>query len=613
MMVCIDLPLKSIPQKLLTLNKNGIQNINNETKLTVITIAIFFHILSSIILHEDRACYTHAMQSPRWNKLLILQSVIFILLTLSFILPSGNYNCIADVCTLSIGNWHMHDALWHISLSKLGFGSWPLQNPYMAGESLTGYNFLLDYLLNLLGRLGISPFFSFFKLIPVLCTALYVFSVSAYLKVVTTSQRQANFLAFFLYFGSSATYLATLYSESTFYYASLRGFPVVSVINPPTMFLNIQYAISLSIFIWIMLIQKHRASWVKYFLLFALFFLMFGFKFYGGVVALVYLFSCEIFTFLHQKQLKSLITLLPSLLGSYLGLILFYGLSKNPSIPFTWSPFALTHLMIDDALLFGNHNLTLARYYLYENQSGFSPRLWVIEGLSIILFLVINFGTRLLGIYYMVRTAIQKRLQVEQISFTIVIIITTLIPILFVQNGGWYNTMQFLYYGTWLAGILTAQYLYTIVTSKKIVIRVFVAIILLLTIPNSIEQLRFITAQQNVVTSDELSMLEILKIQDDGVVHVSEPTHKFGLVPALAQKPVYYLDTDQLMVTHAAYQPRLAIIKKYGGGSIATVPAQYYIVYKSDYGAEVAIQALTSPTQYERLYDSATMALYKRL
>jgi len=538
---------------------------------------------------------------------------MFSILALSFILPSGNYDCISSICSLHIGNWHMHDALWHISLAKLGFTSWPLQNPYMAGEPLTSYNFLLDYLLNILVRLGISPFFSFFKLLPIMATILYIFSVLSYIKTITKNQVKANIVAFFLYFGSSATYLATLYANHTLYYASLRGFPVVSVINPTTMFLNIQYALSLSIFLWIILLQHRPSTWIKNLLIFVLFFLLFGFKFYGGVVALAYFVGINILKGIWGKNYAQLANLLPGLLGSYLGLLLFYGLSKSSETPFTWSPFSLTHLMIEDPLLFGNQYLTLARYYLYENMHGFSPRLLAIESLCVVLFLVINFGTRLLGLYYLVRNTINRRVTQEQLVMGIIILLTVLAPILFVQNGGWYNTMQFLYYGTWLAGLLTAEYVFEKISTKSHTRWFFFALVILLTIPNCVEQLRFISEKQTVVEPDEIAMLDVLRKESFGVVHISESVHKQGLVPALAEKPVYYLDTDQLMVTHAKYQERLAFMEKYGGGSMATVPADYYLIYKQDYGAQVAIVALTSPTQYQIIFESDNIVLYKKI
>ncbi len=545
---------------------------------------------------------------------LIIQSLIFLFLALSFIVPNGNTSCIGDICTLSIGNWHMHDALWHISLAKLGFTSWPLQNPFMAGETLHGYNFLLDFILFGLTKLGISPFFSFFKLLPIVAGLLYVCSVVKFVSSRTTNRLKANLLAFFLYFGSSFSYLATLYAGQTFYYSSLRGFPVVSSIQPTTMFLNLQFAFSLSIILWIIMLMGRQAYKRRALVLGILFFILFGFKFYGGVVALALVVGMQLIESLKKRiTLSKILELVAIGTGSVAGILIFYGLSTSSSFPFTFSPLALTHLLIDDPLLFYNHSLTLARYYLYENNSGFSPRLWVIEGVSILLFLLINFGPRILSFFYVVKESIAKNLSDEYKIFSLIIVLTAIIPILFVQDGGWYNTMQFLYYGVWLSGILMAEMLFNILQSKNRWKYIFVGAIVLLTIPNNIEQLRYLKSEKNVISSDELRALSVLKDAPPGVVHIFNSEHKDALVPAIAEKPTYYLDTDQLMVTHAPYQERLAFMQKYSGGSITTVPADYYFIYKKEWGTEDAIRALSSPTQYELIYDSQNIAIYHKL
>lgn len=543
----------------------------------------------------------------------LVQSVIFLFLSLSFILPSGNYNCINNICNLSIGNWHLHDSLWHLSLVNLGFESWPLQNPFLAGEPLSNYNFLIDYVIYLLSRLGVPPLLSFFKILPILGALLYVWSVAKFVRATSSDQLKQNLLAFFLYFGSSFSYLATLYKGDGLYYATLRGFPVISSITPTTMFLNLQFAFSLSLILWIIMIIRDRNRPAKPLFLGILFFALFGLKFYGGVVALLLILGYSFRSIIYRRYtLSHFLELIVIGVFSLASLAIFYGFSGESSSPFAWAPFALTRLMIDDPLLFYNHSLTLARYYLYENRVGFSPRLVAIELYSIALFLIFNFGTRLIGICYGMIAVIKKRLDFHHLTSLIVILITALIPIIFVQRGGWYNTMQFLYYGTWLSGLLLADLLYKLSTSKLPGKKIFLVVVIIFTLPTLLDQFRYLQAEQVVIGHDELAMLNTLKALPSGVVHITNPEFKNALVPALAHKPVYYLDTDQLMVTDSPYQDRLATIKKYSGGSITSVPADYYLVYKSEYGSDAAILALSNPQVFELTYDSADLALYTR-
>jgi hypothetical protein len=137
-------------------------------------------------------------------------------------------------------------------------------------------------------------------------------------------------------------------------------------------------------------------------------------------------------------------------------------------------------------------------------------------------------------------------------------------------------------------------------------------IIFLLTIPNIIDQLRYIKVPQITISSNELKALEVLKSAPPGVVHINNPVHRNAYIPAIAEKVPYYLDTDQLMVTHAAYENRLELIEKYKGGSITTVPADYFYIYKTEWGTEDAIQALSNPG-FKIIYESEEINIYQRL
>lgn len=507
----------------------------------------------------------------------------------------------------------MHDALWHISLAKLGFGSWPLTNPFMSGSTLSGYNFLLDYILYLMMKVGLSPFTSFFKVLPIIAAITYVYSVISYLNFKKMPKVKANIYAFFLYFASSFSYLATLYTDGKFTGSTLRGFPVISSITPATMFLNIQFAFSLSIILWILMICQPNMKFLRSILLGILYFLLFGFKFYGAIVALFIYMLFSLWSVASNGITKQKIFELISVgIFSLLGLYVFYGLGTGSQFPFVYAPFALPHLFIDDPLLFYNHSLTLARYFLYENKTGFSPRLVGIELLSIFLFVIFNFGTRILSIIYMIRSTIRKNIVFEHLVFFIITIVTFLIPVFLVQSGGWYNTMQFLYYGLWLASFLTAEYCYKLYSSKSKIRYLSLMIIFLLTIPNIIDQLRYIKVPQITISSNELKALEVLKSAPPGVVHINNPVHRNAYIPAIAEKVPYYLDTDQLMVTHAAYENRLELIEKYKGGSITTVPADYFYIYKTEWGTEDAIQALSNPG-FKIIYESEEINIYQRL
>lgn len=542
----------------------------------------------------------------RW---IIAQSIVFLFLSLSLIIGNGDYRCIDGSCGLFIGQWHLHDALWHISLAKLGFSSWPPQNPFMAGEVLQGYNSLLDLVLFLMRKVGIEPFFAFFKVLPVLIVSFYILSVNIYLK--NLSSLKANILAFFLYFGTSLSYLIPLFHGDGFSYSAIKGFPVVTSLTPSMMMLNMQYGISLSLFLWIFILLRSRFGILQQVILSALIFFIFSFKFYAGVVAgLLFGLHFALQAINKQYRKESFISIASLILGSFLSYLIFYKSNNHLNLPFYFSPFALTRLMIDDPQLFYNHGLTLARYFL-QDANIFSKKLILIEIYCIILFILINFGVRIAGLSYLFKKDVNRRGYVSNKLIALVAIFTFIIPVLYVQEGGWYNSLQFLYYGVWFASILTAKICIEFIESGKVYKKAVVMIFIVLSLPNLIDQLRYIKEPQMIISQDELQGLQILKNQPPGVVHINNPFKKNGYIPAIAEKIPYYLDTDQLMVTRANYQNRQEYIEKYRGGSIIMIPADYYYIEKRDEDAPDSLRNLTGHS-FETIYDSDRLRIVKR-
>jgi len=507
----------------------------------------------------------------------------------------------------------MHDALWHLSLVSTAFKQFPFIHPEFAGANLVGYNYLLDLLIYTMSSIGLSPLFIFFQLLPVLTAILFIYLVIKYIVHTKLSDIQANTLAFFLFFGSSFSYLATLHTGATLYYSSMRGFPVVTSIQPGMIFLNIQFALSLCTILMVMMTLRSKLTFQNIFLIGLLTFITAGLKFYGGAMLFGYIGLTLLFKLFKDRQWKPVIlTMGSSILGLFLSYLFFYVVPGSKSFPFDLAPFAITHLMIEDVLLFYDHNMTLARYFLYENSIGFSPRLWGIELYSIILFLLINFGTRIFGLISTSVQAIRRRVESSELVLLVLVMLSTLIPILFVQEGGWYNTTQFLYYGVFFASFLSFRPLAALFSSHKKHLMLIGVIWILLTIPNHIDQLRYLTEKQNVITDGELSALSFLKDQPKGVVYQSGSDKENSYVSALAAQQSYFVDIDQLMVTHVDYESRA---KTLGNPSLVLSDTQIQYVYinKSHANADLILQALDSRDDFISLFDNNSVIIYGRI
>lgn len=547
------------------------------------------------------------------NKLLLFQSVLFFILSLSFIVTNGLVNCWWGGCGMHVGQWHMHDAFWHISMTKIAFNSWPFAHPFYAGENVFGYNYFIDLILFVLNKVGLDPFFAFFRFLPVMISLFYIAMSIKFATTFFKTRVQINSVIFFLFFGSSLSYLATLYAGGTFFYSSMRGFPVITSIQPGMMFLNLQFALSLPLILLTLILFKKSTKFISALWLIPLIFAISGLKFYGGIVLSLILGGMILLRIIKKDNVSlRILQLAAILLGDLLARSLFYSKSGGDGFPFAFWPLALPHVLIDDPVLFNNHSWTLARYYLYENGGLRSPRLLALESYTVFLLAIMNFGTRLIGIFALAIKKVRATLSLDDFVIIATIIFTFLMPTFFVQDGGWFNTMQFLYYGIFFASIYAGLVLAHLASLKKIWSKILVGLIIILTIPNCIEQLRYLTAPQNLIPNSELSALKKLSESPKGVVYISNPELKNAIVPALSGQTAYYLDVDQLMVTHIDYEARRTEMMNVKPSNILNLPVDYFYIYRADEGGPALIDALSQSPLVHLLAETPELSIYHR-
>lgn len=533
------------------------------------------------------------------HKYILVSSLFFAVFSFALIINSGYQSCSGGSCRYYFSEWQMHDALWHISLAKLAFSSLPFSNPFHAGSALSGYNYFIDLVLFSITKLGIDVIKGYFFVLPVLAVMLYLHSTWLYLRDVCKNSFERLLSIFFLYFATSLSYLLTLFTDQTFGGATLRGFPVVTSLYPSSMLLNLPYAFSLPLIIYTLVYLSKNSALSKARNLVIIIFLAFGLKFYAGVTILLLLF----FNTPARKYLKlTMIVLLPILLAYYL----FYR-GSGIGFPFDLDPLALVHVVIDDVHLFYNHSLTLARYHLYQNIAGFPFKLIAIETLSIILFFTINWGTRMFG--YLIGVTVKNPDKITK-SLLAASLILGFIPVFFVQKGGWYNTMQFMYYSNLLLSLATVKLLSGLRLVKPKLALFMTILITLPLIPSTLEQLNYYSKTKNEVSVTELKALETLRDQPEGIVHVNRPWAKRALIPVFAEKEMYYLDSDQLMLMLPSHTERLDLVKKYEGGSIHQIPADYYFIYKNEVASDDALRTLSQNPGLLTIFDSDTIRIF---
>lgn len=534
-------------------------------------------------------------------RYIVVSSCLFGVLSLALIINSGYHTCVDNLCTYYFSEWQMHDALWHISLAKLAFNDLPFSNPFHAGSTLAGYNYFIDLVLYLFTKLGIEAINVYFVVLPVIAVLLYLHSTWLYFKEVCKSNYERILSIFFLYFGTGLSYFFTLYTDQSLSGATLRGFPVVTSLYPFSMMLNLPYAFSLPLIVYVLIYLSKKSQPKGDVYLAIAVFLAFGLKFYAGIVIVLLL----LFNLSFTSYIRHFFVIFVPSLAAYL---LFYRGSMI-GFPFAFDPLALTHVIIDDVHLFYNQTLTLARYHLYENISGFPLRLVAIETFTLFLFFFINWGTRLIG-YIIVFTTKTSTYLTK--SLLLISLGLGLIPVFFIQKGGWYNTMQFMYYSIFLLSLATVKLLSQLELKKPRMAIILALLITLPLIPNSLEQFTYYFKPKNVVSSAELTALEALRNQQDGVVHVNRPWAKRAIIPVFAEKQMYYLDSDQLMLMLPSHVDRLNLIRQSEGGSIHQIPADYFFIYKNEVASEDAIRSLGENPNLRTIFENDQIRIFGR-
>lgn len=549
------------------------------------------------------------------HQLTLLIVLTGVFLALSFIVTNDNYRCEGDICGLWIGQWHKHDYIWHLALIKMSFNSFPLMHPNYSGAVLDGYNYLLDYLVYLVSKIGISPIDMFFKILPMIFFPPYLYFLFKNSRLYNKSNIYLNSFLFFALLGTSFSYLISLYIGRGLYYSTLAGFPVVTSIQPTTVFLNMQYAYSLLVLLVVIyLMQLKSRTPLQALALLVLSAIAVSLKFYAVFVLTLLVGVYGTWQVLKTASLKRFWDLLlPTALGVLLSIVWFYNPFKElANSGFAYDPFAITHHMTEDINLFYNQYLTNARYFLTAH--GVSPRLVAIEALNIILFLLVNYGTRIIAVYSIIAKIKNKQWNLFDTALLITIVVLTLFPILFVQRGSFYNTMQFLYYAIFLSSYFAADALFRLLTvfKNRILSYILIMLIVAATVPTHFDQFRYLSEPQRVTTQAELEALEYLESLPSGNVFVTHSHKKDAYISAFSGKPTYFTDIDQLDVTRVSATEREQIVIRPWLLVPQDIDVRYWYLRKSDEDFSIINDKIKSDPAFKVLYENNEIILYER-
>lgn len=445
--------------------------------------------------------------------------------------------------------------MWHLEIVAVSFLQWPFQVPTFAGATLSGYNILMDLLIYMVSLIGIDPFFMLFKIIPVVWFVALTLTTIRYIRILKLGKPAEIAGLLLVYFAGHAGYILQWIVEGS-PFAGRQSFSLQSL----TAQLNTQFALSLPLILTQLTILARKERTLKTALFMGMCsFLIMGLKFYGGVASAMIVFF-YLFDGLLLRRKFTLIIRDAMIIGGFFiaSILMFYNpfeATQSGSI-FSFSPFATVHSVIEAHDMVYLPDLVNARYFLYEQ--GWSPKLVAIELFSAGIYMLLNFGTRVLGLIVFCVRAVQKKVARTEWYLFSTIMVLFLANIMLIQKGDWWNTVQFGYYAIFLSNFLLLIFLGNLLKKKTLGMTILVGLIIALSLPSNIRAVMDFTDRNTLYLSRyELQAMQFLKAQPYGVVFNSfeaKEGYSFldyktsGYVAAFTGKPLWFAHPGPLNI-----------------------------------------------------------------
>lgn len=494
-------------------------------------------------------------QSNFWELLIIVIGAVSWSLTM---IKSGL------MYSFGMGFWgaNGHDGVWHIALAEsLARGS--LDMPVFAGEQLKNYHIGFDLALAILHKVsGIPITVLYFQIIPPI-VAVSIGLVARKVVFAWTKDRMAvAWSLFFIYFAGNFGWIVSLVKDKTIGGESAfwSQQAISTLINPP-------FAVSLLVLLlglYFLSVPTKRNSIIAT----ILFGIVVQIKAYAGVLILGALWISGIYE-LGKKRKNILFVAMGS---TAVGVLAFLPFNTQSPGLLVWQPlwFLETMMGLTDRVGWLRFYSAMTNY----RSGGNIPKGVAAYAVAFIIFWWGNLGTRVVKEVLVVSWLTRiKKLMWYEVLMASVVVSGVAIPMLFLQKGTPWNTIQFLYYALFFSNIMTGIALSTLLNKRSRGIKWAAGtIVVLLTIPTTASSLwyHYIPSRPPAMVSHaELDALRFLSQKPEGVVltypytrtdyNAPVPLSRYvstAYVAAFSKKPVYLEDEVNLNITGYAWNTR---------------------------------------------------------
>ena len=445
------------------------------------------------------------------NRTLLVLIFLGIVVEVGLLFPSGyQYKD-----GLLFWSSQVFDGLWYISLIEAIRKGIPPITPVFSGTHLHNYHYLIDVFMGEFYRIYnfFSPYDLYFRFFPVLFSFLLGISVFSFVnrwKNKVIGYWSMFFTYFVGSFGFVVTYIKSgkVFGGETAFWASQLNTVVANPPHASAMVLLCSFLLCFTLFL------KYRSkSWFVFCVLVGL--IVAGFKVSGGVVLLAGLGAAGLVEIVRRKNFSVIIMFLILLISNFLAL---FSIVPTATSFLVFEPWWFIRTMVVAKLGLIDWEL---RRQTYLSIGRFTSYLRVIqlEGTALLIFIVGNLGVRIVGLPIIVGKILHFKRGILKSPIDAFLLsgsfVGFLIPMLFLQKGIAWVSVQFIQYVLLITGFYGAVFVYFVLKKiKPIVVKtLFVLVVVLLSIPTVIgNYVEFYGGPPNaVISNNEISALKFLK------------------------------------------------------------------------------------------------------
>lgn len=440
-----------------------------------ILIILFFAVIDILVIKQK------FWTKFKFNRKDLIPVFIILILSLIFSITTITSGYTGD--SLRLIGVNGHDGLWYLSLVNELRSNFPPEHPGFAGEPLRGYHFLLFFVMAKIGNIfNLSTITLMVKLFPVFTAILWGGGVYVFMYEWSKNRLTSVFAVFFTMFGGSFVFLSWLEGHKSLSLDSGYG-----IMQPATSLVNPTFAISI-VFVIVFLFSVHKYINTKVVGWLFLITLIAGltplFKVYGGIIILGGYILLVAYEMIRRK-----FYILLSVLGVVILFFTTYWPFTEKGAHLIFHPFWAPHNVLRDNFPWYGYD---EKIYTYSRQ-GVIRGLIKTELYAFYIFLIGNMGSRVVGLLLGIIKLIKDRKKPSAFSLLVfsMAFASIVIPLLFIQTGKVFETIQFAWYFLFFMGIFSAfgfGFLFSL--KYNFILKILLAIIIIaITLPSSIEGL----------------------------------------------------------------------------------------------------------------------------